>query len=90
MSGRQIILCKERCVFANVHSNIQTHFHFSQNPSAFSTKCVQLIGKCFRDLETLSIGGHEIDLSALTFVGEFIPLVNLNEDINTDFGAYAL
>ena len=44
--------------------------YFSQNPGVFSTKCVQLIGKCFRDLETLSIGGHEVDLSALTLVGE--------------------
>lgn len=41
-----------------------------QNPSAFNSKCVQLIGKCFRDLETLSIGGYEVDLSALSFVAK--------------------
>ena len=45
---------------------------FSQKPGAFNTKCVQLIGKCFRDLEKLSIGGYDVDLSSLVFIGKHL------------------
>ena len=45
---------------------------FSQKPAAFNTKCVQLIGKCFRDLEKLSIGGYDVDLSSLVFIGRHL------------------
>ena len=45
---------------------------YSQKPGAFNTKCVQLIGKCFRDLEKLSIGGYDVDLSSLVFIGKYL------------------
>ena len=47
---------------------------YSQKPGAFNTKCVQLIGKCFRDLEKLSIGGYDVDLSSLVFIGKHLHL----------------
>lgn len=36
----------------------------------FTTKCAQLIGKCFRDLETVSLGGLIVDVTALVFIGK--------------------
>ena len=65
------------------------NFYSSQNPSAFNSKCVQLIGKCFRDLETLSIGGYEVDLSALSFVGEFILTLKLGSDLRYNLADFS-
>ena len=57
--------------FTMVYYHIEsTNFYSSQKPGAFNTKCVQLIGKCFRDLEKLSIGGYDVDLSSLVFIGK--------------------
>lgn len=36
----------------------------------FTTKCAQLIGKCFRDLETVSLGGLIVDVTAMVFIGK--------------------
>lgn len=47
---------------------------FFVRPSAkadnFTTRCAQLIGKCFRDLETVSLGGIIVDVSALIFIAK--------------------